>query len=111
MFDSLARFLNVGIAGSDVTPLRLLVVLILMSALVWTTRKGTQLFVNGVLTRRGVDVGLREALGAILRYGLLALGALGHPAGGRHRLDVVERAGGGDWCRPWLRPTGGHQQA
>ena len=76
VFDSLARLLNVGIAGSEVTPLRLLVVLILMSALVWATRKGTQLFVNGVLARRGVDVGLREALGAILRYGLLSLGAL-----------------------------------
>jgi len=76
VFDSLARFFNVGIAGSDVTPLRLLVVLILMSALVWATRKGTQIFVNGVLARRGVDVGLREALGAILRYGLLSLGAL-----------------------------------
>ena len=75
-FDSLARFLNVGIAGSEVTPLRLLVVVILMSALVWATRKGTQLFVNGVLARRGVDVDLREALGAILRYGLLSLGAL-----------------------------------
>jgi small-conductance mechanosensitive channel len=76
VFDSLARFLSVGIAGSQVTPLRLLIVLILMSALVWATRKGTQLFVNGVLARRGVDVGLREALGAILRYGLLSLGAL-----------------------------------
>jgi small-conductance mechanosensitive channel len=76
VFDSLARFLNVGIAGSEVTPLRLLVVLILVSALLWATRKGTQLFVNGVLARRGVDVGLREALGAILRYVLLSLGVL-----------------------------------
>src|SRR5262245_20612977 len=75
-FDSIGRFLNVGIAGSQVTPARLLIVVILMSVLVWATRKGTRLFVNRVLARRGVDIGLREALGAILRYGLLSLGTL-----------------------------------
>jgi small-conductance mechanosensitive channel len=76
VLDSIARFFTAGIAGSEVTPLRLLVVLVLMSALVWATRKGTRLFVDRVLARRGVDVGLREALGAILRYGLLTLGCL-----------------------------------
>jgi small-conductance mechanosensitive channel len=76
LFDSIVQFLNAGIAGTQVTPLRLLVVLILMSALVWATRKGTRLLVDRVLARRGVDIGLREALGAILRYGLLSLGAL-----------------------------------
>jgi small-conductance mechanosensitive channel len=76
VFESIARFFNAGIAGSEITPLRLLVVLVLMSALVWATRKGTRLFVDRVLARRGVDVGLREALGAILRYGLLTLGCL-----------------------------------
>jgi small-conductance mechanosensitive channel len=76
VFESIARFFNAGIAGSEVTPFRLLVVLVLMSALVWATRKGTRLFVERVLARRGVDVGLREALGAILRYGLLTLGCL-----------------------------------
>ena len=76
VFDSLTRVLTAGIAGSEVTPLRLLIVLVLMAALVWVTRKSTQLFVNRVLARRGVDLGVREALGAILRYGLLSLGAL-----------------------------------
>jgi small-conductance mechanosensitive channel len=76
VFESIARFFNAGIAGSEITPFRLLVVLVLMSALVWATRKGTRLFVERVLARRGVDVGLREALGAILRYGLLTLGCL-----------------------------------
>jgi small-conductance mechanosensitive channel len=32
--------------------------------------------VDHLLARRGIDVGLREALGSMLRYGLLALGAL-----------------------------------
>jgi hypothetical protein len=45
LFDSIVQFLNAGIAGKQVTPLRLLVVLILMSALVWATRKGTRLLV------------------------------------------------------------------
>ena len=76
VFDSIARFFTAGIAGSQVTPLRLLIVLVLMAALVWATRKGTRLFVDRVLARRGVDIGLREALGAILRYGLLTLGCL-----------------------------------
>jgi small-conductance mechanosensitive channel len=75
-FDSFVRFLNAGIAGSEVTPLRLLIVLALMAVLAWATRRGTQLFVDGVLARRGVEVGLREALGAILRYVVLSLGAL-----------------------------------
>lgn len=76
VFDSIARFLNAGIAGSQITPLRLLLVLVLMSALLWTTRRITRWFVGRVLAGRGVEVGLREALGAILRYGLVAIGAV-----------------------------------
>jgi small-conductance mechanosensitive channel len=76
VFDSIARFLNAGIAGSQITPLRLLLVLVLMSALLWATRRITHWFVGRVLAGRGVEVGLREALGAILRYGLVAIGAL-----------------------------------
>ena len=68
-FDSIVRFLNAGIAGSQITPLRLLVVVLLMSVLLWATRRITHWFVDRVLARRGVEVGLREALGAILRYG------------------------------------------
>jgi small-conductance mechanosensitive channel len=70
------QVLNAGIAGSQVTPLRLLVVLVLLAALMWVTRRATRWFVEHVLARRGVDVSLREALGTILRYGILALGAL-----------------------------------
>ena len=76
IFDSIVRFLNAGIAGSQITPLRLLVVVVLMSVLLWATRRVTHWFVDHVLARRGVEVSLREALGAILRYGLIAIGAL-----------------------------------
>ena len=75
-FDRIGAFLNIGIAGSQFTPLKLLIVLTLLVALVWVTRRTTQWFVNHVLARRGVDVGLREALGAITRYGVISLGAL-----------------------------------
>ena len=69
-------FLNAGIAGSEFTPLKLIVVVTLISALVWVTRRVTRWFVDRVLARRGFDIGMREALGAIVRYGVIALGVL-----------------------------------
>jgi small-conductance mechanosensitive channel len=69
-------FLRAGIAGSEFTPLRLLTVITLTMALVWVTRRVTRWVVDGVLARRGVDVGLREALGTITRYVIISLGAL-----------------------------------
>jgi small-conductance mechanosensitive channel len=74
--DRIGNFLNAGIAGSQVTPLKLLIVITLLVVLVWATRRTTHWFVDHVLARRGVDVGLREALGAITRYGVIGLGTL-----------------------------------
>ena len=74
--DRIGAFLNVGIAGSQITPLKLLIVIALLVALVWLTQRITHWFTNHVLARRGVDVGLREALGAITRYGVISLGTL-----------------------------------
>jgi small-conductance mechanosensitive channel len=68
--------LRSGIAGSEVTPLRLLTVLALTSILVWATRRATRWFVDTVLAHRGFDLGMREALGAIVRYVIITLGAL-----------------------------------
>ena len=76
VLESIVRVMTAGIAGSQVTPLRLLIVLMLLAALMWVTRRATRWFVEHILAKRGVDVGLREALGTILRYGLLALGVL-----------------------------------
>jgi small-conductance mechanosensitive channel len=47
-----------------------------MSALVWTTRRVTRWLVDRVLARRGFDIGMREALGTIVRYAVISLGAL-----------------------------------
>jgi small-conductance mechanosensitive channel len=74
--DRIDRFLRVGIAGSEFTPLRLLTVITLTSALVWGTRRLTRWLVDSVLAHSGVDVGLREALGIIARYVIISLGAL-----------------------------------
>jgi small-conductance mechanosensitive channel len=76
VLDRFGAFLNAGIAGSEFTPLKLLTVITLISGLVWLTRRVTRWFVDQVLARRGVDVGMREALGAIVRYVVITLGAL-----------------------------------
>jgi small-conductance mechanosensitive channel len=68
--------LNSGIGGSAVTPLKLLTVLLLISILVWGTRRATGWLANRVLTRRGVDVAVREALATIIRYVVITLGTL-----------------------------------
>ena len=73
---NVGALLNAGIAGSEFTPLKLIIVIALISALVWVTRRVTRWLVDKVLARRGFDVGMREALGAIVRYGVIALGAL-----------------------------------
>ncbi len=76
VWDRIATFLSSGIAGSEFTPLRLLTVITLTCALIWVTRRVTRWFVDTILARRGFDIGMREALGAIVRYVLIALGAL-----------------------------------
>jgi small-conductance mechanosensitive channel len=79
VLDALTRigaFLNMGIAGSEFTPLKLLIVVTMISALVWITRRVTRWLVDTALVRRGLDVGMREAIGAILRYGIITLGGL-----------------------------------
>jgi small-conductance mechanosensitive channel len=69
-------FLTSGIGGSEFTPLRLLTVIGLLSALVWMTRRVTRWLIDRVLARRGFEIGVREAIGAILRYVVISLGAL-----------------------------------
>jgi small-conductance mechanosensitive channel len=65
-----------GIAGSAFTPLRLVTVIALISVLIWVTRRVTRWFVDTVLARRGFEIGMREALGAIVRYVIVTRGAL-----------------------------------
>jgi small-conductance mechanosensitive channel len=69
-------FLNTGIGGSAFTPFKVLTVLVLMAILIWGTGRATRWLVNRVFTRRGVDLGLGEALGTIVRYVVITLGGL-----------------------------------
>jgi hypothetical protein len=46
LWDRIDRFLRAGIAGSEFTPLRLLTVITLTSALVWGTRRLTRWLVD-----------------------------------------------------------------
>ena len=76
VLNNIGVFLTTGIAGSEFTPLRLLTVISLIVALVWLTRRSTRWFVSRVLARHGFDIGVREALGAIIRYVVITLGVL-----------------------------------
>ena len=76
VWNRLVTTMSSGIAGSEFTPLRLLTVIGLIGVLIWITRRATRWLVDTVLAHRGVDVGLREALGVILRYALISLGAI-----------------------------------
>jgi small-conductance mechanosensitive channel len=73
---SIGEVLTSGIAGTQFTPLKLLTVITLLSALVWTTRRVTRWLIDSLLASRGFDVGMREALGAVVRYVVITLGAL-----------------------------------
>jgi len=76
VLNAVGAFLTTGIAGSEFTPLRLLIVITLISALVWMTRRVTRWGVDKVLARYGFDIGMREAVGAIVRYATISLGVL-----------------------------------
>jgi small-conductance mechanosensitive channel len=71
VWDRIGTFLSSGIAGSEFTPLKLLTVIALTWTLVWVTRRVTRWFVETALARRGFDIGMREVLGAMLRYGII----------------------------------------
>jgi small-conductance mechanosensitive channel len=75
-WDRLTTLLRSGIGGTEFTPLKLIIVVSATMVLLWVTRRGTRWFVDTVLARRGVDVGLREALGVIARYVIVTLGVL-----------------------------------
>lgn len=68
------KLLNTGIGGTPFTPVKLLMVVFLLVALVWVTGRVTRWFVTQVLERRGLDIGLAETLGTLVRYGVIGVG-------------------------------------
>ena len=75
-WDRVWAFLNTGIGGSAYSPLKLLTVLVLISLLIWGTRRATRWLARRVLARRGLDAGVGEALATIVRYVVITLGTL-----------------------------------
>jgi len=51
LWGRVVTLLSSGIAGSAVTPLRLLVVVVLTGLLIWSSRKATRWLVDSVLAR------------------------------------------------------------
>src|SRR5262245_14651996 len=74
LLDGIVSTLNTGIGGTGFTPLRLMTVLLALAALVWVTGRATRWFVVHVLESRGLEEGLAEALGTLVRYALIGLG-------------------------------------
>ena len=68
--------LNTGIAGSDFTVARIIIVLVALGLLVWMTDRFTAFLANRVLHGRGLDIGVAQAVGAILRYTLIGIGVV-----------------------------------
>lgn len=70
----MSRLLNSGIAGTQFTPLKMLMVVLFLTVLVWVTARVTRWLVTHVLERRGLDVGLAETLGTLMRYVVIGVG-------------------------------------
>jgi small-conductance mechanosensitive channel len=72
--DWIGDALNTGIAGTQFTPLKLVIVMLMFGVLVWATGRSTRWLVRRVLTGRGLDLGLSEMLGALVRYLVIGVG-------------------------------------
>ena len=69
-------FLNAGIAGSEFTLARIGIVLLALVLLVWAASRVTDFLANRVLYGRGLDIGVAQAVGTILRYTIIAIGVV-----------------------------------
>ncbi len=70
------EWMNYGIAGSSFTLGKLILVLFFLVALIWVTGWISRTVMDRVLGRRGIDVGVAQAVSTMLRYAIVALGTL-----------------------------------
>jgi small-conductance mechanosensitive channel len=68
--------LTIGILGTPFTLGKLLVLVVLLALLVYFNRRFTHWVVDSLLARRHLDVGVRQAVGALLRYAIATLGVV-----------------------------------
>ena len=73
-FGRMGTLLNAGIAGTQFTPVKMLMVVVFLIALVWASARVTRWLVTHVLEKRGLDVGLAETLGTLTRYVVIGVG-------------------------------------
>jgi len=74
LIDWIVRALNTGIGGTGFTPLRLAIVGLSLAVLIWATGRATRWFVVHVLESRGLEAGLAETLGTLVRYAIITVG-------------------------------------
>ena len=74
LFGWVGALLNTGIAGTQFTPLKMMMVIVLLVALVWVTGRVTHWLVRQVLEKRGLELGLAETLGTLVRYAVIGVG-------------------------------------
>src|SRR4029078_7648378 len=74
LFGWVGGLLNTGIAGTQFTPLKMVMVIVLLIALVWVTGRVTHWLVRQVLEKRGLELGLAETLGTLVRYAAIGVG-------------------------------------
>jgi small-conductance mechanosensitive channel len=68
--------LTIGIPGTPFTLGKLLVLAVLLALLVYFNRRFTRWVVDSLLARRNLDIGVRQAVGALLRYAIATLGVV-----------------------------------
>ncbi len=74
ILDPLWRALNAPIANSPFTLLKLLIILLALGLLIWAVGRATRWLVERIFVRRGVDPGVAQAVGTLIRYGAVTIG-------------------------------------
>jgi small-conductance mechanosensitive channel len=68
--------LSFGIPGTPFTAGKLLVLAALLVLLLYFNRRFTRWIVDSLLARRGLDIGVRQAVGTLTRYAITTLGVV-----------------------------------
>ena len=70
------ELLTIGIPGTPFTLGKLIVLGVLLSVLIYFTRRFTRWLVDSFLARRNLDIGVRQAVGTLQRYAIMTLGVV-----------------------------------
>jgi small-conductance mechanosensitive channel len=76
LVNRLREALSLAVPGTSVTLGKILLLGLLIALLLFLSGRLTRWLVESLLTRRNIDVGVRQAVGALFRYAITALGLL-----------------------------------